>query len=831
MRRPLAFVCSLIVVTISLLVYAGILPFGKKNTLPEDGKCVTVSGRVDEIYEKYIVLKVNEILQEEPDHGSAGTEQTCTRGRVLLAVYFREAPALHLGEAVTVRGRFECFSHAMNPGQFDAHDYYTSKGYEGKLSDSELITRDGCIAPIREPLRQLRLRMKARIYKVCPDKEASVLCDLLLGDKEGLDKETKELYQNNGIAHILSISGLHISILGIGCFGLLRKLRCRKIPAAIASAVFLTLYLVMTGMSVSATRAVGMFVIRMLAFPAKRTEDPLTSLSLMAAIVLILDPASIRNVSFLLSYGAALGIYTFLPAIDALLFSGEKKERFYEEDTLKNRIRNLSKKAASATLHSLAASLAITLFTLPIQLYFFYKVSIYAVFLNLLILPCMSLLVFSGMIMLVPGLGFVSKISCLLLNAFEFLCRLSEKLPHHTWNPGRPGKLFIIIYYLIVLALTVAGRLIIASRNGYILRMLPYFSKKGKRRITRINSITEIADTTHRRSASVSEPAVHLRPTSASIASLLRPAFLLTSACFALMIFLLRFPLPVRNSCTQLYVGQGNCNVMITDAGEVYMFDGGSSSEKNCEQYIILPFLRYSGLSTIDGIFISHSDEDHINGIQELIENSSEQNLRIRGIYITPQMRSDGTENTAKLISSCEAAGVPVISISAGSQWESGTTHFACLHPDTEFLPEDPNSGSMCILAEFNCGSSDSNLDPLQSPSSRASFSLLLPGDAQGAGESALTAAIADYLAARPLDVYITAHHGSSGTTTEDFLEACRPRLAINSAGLNNSYGHPHPETLARLENAGCAHLTTYETGAVTLVFTETDIQIQTFNP
>ena len=96
---------------------------------------------------------------------------------------------------------------------------------------------------------------------------------------------------------------------------------------------------------------------------------------------------------------------------------------------------------------------------------------------------------------------------------------------------------------------------------------------------------------------------------------------------------------------------------------------------------------------------------------------------------------------------------------------------------------------------------------------------------------SALTAAIAQSLNSRHLDVYITAHHGSSGTTTEEFLEAARPRLAINSAGLGNSYGHPHPETLERLENAGCVYLTTYETGAVTLVFTETDIQIQTFNP
>ena len=806
MRRPLAFVCSLIVIFISVLVYAGVLPLRRELPLPDDGKYVTVTGRAEEIYEKYIVIKVTELTRDASRH----TDEMSIPGNVKLLVYFETAPEnIRLGETLTLTGRIEPFSHAMNPGQFDAYDYYTAKGYDAMLTDAGISIRDGKCAPVREALRQLRLKMKERIYKVCPEKEASVLCDLLLGDKEGIDKETKELYQNNGIAHILSISGLHISILGMGCFSLLRKLKCRHIPAALVSAGILVLYLIMTGMSVSATRAVGMFVIRMFSFHAKRTEDPLTSLSLMAAIVLILDPGSIRNVSFLLSYGAALGIYTFLPSVNALVFSGKEKQRFYEDDTLKKRLKDLSRKIASTTLHSFVWSIGITLFTLPVQLYFFYRVSIYAVFLNLLILPCMSLLVFSGMILMVPGLGIAGKLSCFLLNLFEFLCRCAEKLPHHTWNPGRPGKAFIILYYLIVTLLIISGKMITASRKGYILRMLPYFSRKGKRRISIADELTRKADNGG-----------------------VRPALILIAACTALMLFLIRFPLPVRNSCTQLYVGQGNCNVMITDAGEVYIFDGGSSSEKNTGQYIILPFLRYSGLSRIDGIFISHSDEDHVNGLLELIENAGSWNLGISGVYITPQMRDDGSENTEHLISSCTAAGVPVTCIRAGDTWQSGGTHFTCLHPAQNYTPEDPNAGSMCILAEFPAGTSSSARTasvPGNHQTLSSGFSLLIPGDVQKSGETALTQAIATALNGRRLDVYITAHHGSSGTTTEEFLDAAHPRLAINSAGLDNRYGHPHPETLARLENTGCTYLTTCETGAVTLTFTEAEVKIQTY--
>nr|MCR5441305.1 competence protein ComEC [Lachnospiraceae bacterium] len=252
--------------------------------------------------------------------------------------------------------------------------------------------------------------------------------------------------------------------------------------------------------------------------------------------------------------------------------------------------------------------------------------------------------------------------------------------------------------------------------------------------------------------------------------------------------------------------------------------DGGSSSEKNTGQYIILPFLRYSGLSRIDGIFISHSDEDHINGILELLENADSWNLRISGVYITTQMRDDESENTERLLSACRAAGVPITCIRAGDTWQSGDTYFTCPHPASTYIPEDPNAGSMCILAEFHAHAVS---EPGESPGT--SFSLLIPGDVQESGETALTQAISTALNGRRLDVYITAHHGSSGSTTEDFLNAAHPRLAINSAGLDNRYGHPHPETLARLENAGCTYLTTCETGAVTLTFTEAEVKIQTY--
>ena len=753
MRRPLAFACTIIIILIYIGVCCGILPIKHHINLPEDGSTLTITGRAQDITDKYIVIKTEDL----------GTYMA----------YISEIPDdLKLGEELTVKGSLSLFSHAMNPGGFDALNYYTSKGIDARLWDATITSRIGGEYFIRERLRRFRMKLENRFYNICPEKEASILADLLLGDKEGIDEETEEIFKNSGIAHILSISSLHISILGMGLFRLLRKMHMKPVPAAMCAMTVLILYGIMTGMSISAVRAIGMFTIRMLSYPSKRTADPITSLMLIAAVTLIIHPAYAMQVGFLLSYGAALGIYLFLPALTDLLDPPVEKEIFYEPEGLRKHLKKHLTNGLRATKRAFISSFGISLFTMPIQLYFFYKVSVYSVLLNLLILPCMSLLVFAAMVSLIPGLGIVASISCFLLDIFERLCRLSETLPYHTWNPGRPGKAVICMFYILAVIIIIAPKL-----HNFLEQFTP---QKPHRKILASSLTTTLT----------------------------------TALTCLIMLLILNLPLPARNTSAQLYVGQGNCNVTITDAGEVYIFDGGSTSEKNVGRYTILPYLRYNGLSEIDAIFLSHSDADHVNGIQELIDNCSEWGITIQNVYITQQMRADNTTNTNALLTACQTAGISVADIKAGDILKSGTATLTCLHPAADYVPEDPNSGSMVILAEF-----------------ASDFTLLIPGDVQGSGEDALTETISQALGSRRLDIYITAHHGSSGTTTSEFLDAARPRLAINSAGLHNRYGHPDEETLARFRATETAFLTLYETGAVTFDFSGKDVEITPFIP
>lgn len=192
---------------------------------------------------------------------------------------------------------------------------------------------------MREKLFAFRRRLHDRLAKVFPEKEASVMQTLLLGEKEEMDAEVKALYQRNGIAHILSISGLHITLLGMGCYRLLKRLGAPVRVAAAGGAMTLLLYGMMVGMSVSASRAIGMYLLQMLGIFVGRTYDMLTGVGLLAALLVLQQPERLGDVSFLMSFGAVLGICLLTP-----VFAGDGREDNVGVETASGVVAGLEEK-------------------------------------------------------------------------------------------------------------------------------------------------------------------------------------------------------------------------------------------------------------------------------------------------------------------------------------------------------------------------------------------------------------------------------------------------------------------------------------------------------
>ena len=283
-----------------------------------------------------------------------------------------------------------------------------------------------------------------------------------------------------------------------------------------------------------------------------------------------------------------------------------------------------------------------------------------------------------------------------------------------------------------------------------------------------------------------------------------------------------------------LDVGQGDSCLVQTASGDTYLFDCGSGSRSNVGKYVLIPCLKYYGISELDAVFVSHPDADHMNGILELLELAEENYIEVKQLVLPAIENEARLEQFGELIAAAsdnetestdgrddnkseEKAGenrkstidgvadnvdtgtnkqVRVAYLAAGEGWESGSTRFLCLHPESGYSADGVNAYSLCIFADFG------------------SFRLLLTGDVEGEGEKTLTEALAE----RDIsDVTIlkVAHHGSRNSTSLEFLEQIQPGVAVISCSENNSYGHPHEETLKRLEAVGTSVYRTDWYGAV----------------
>ncbi len=647
-----------------------------------------------------------------------------------------------LGSRVALRGELELYTHATNPGEWDSADYYLITSVAGRLKQAELLGSDGGKWQLREWLKQCSSRLEDRLLQALPGREASVLAAMLLGERYGLDREIKELYQNNGIAHVLAISGLHISMLGMGLYRLLRRCSCPITPAAIAGGIMILLYGEMIGWGASALRAIGMYLIRMLGEVWSRHYDMLTAMGVLAAGMVCYNPRLVYHCGFLLSFGAVAGMGMINPVLTKLVPKGKTGRTFVKK-----------------LVQGLLASLSTTLATLPIQLYFFYQIPVYGILLNLVILPLMSSLLAGGLVLMAwPGMVPVQWGVQGILALYEGSCRLAQQLPGHLWITGQPEKCQVAGYYLLLILAVMA-----LKQWGWEKREQKG-AKPGEEKFVRISGKR-------------------------------RRLVRLGSFLLAFMAVLLLTRQQDNGFClTMLDVGQGDCICVRNGQGGTYIFDGGSSSRSRAGEYVLIPYLKSQGIRRVDAIFLSHGDQDHISAVKELLTDS--EGIRLDTLYL-PQIAQPLPGALAELETQAHKAGCRVVYLSQGMGWQQGTFRLTCLWPSSGYEGES-NASSACYLLE------------------EGDFRVLLTGDVEGEGERELTRYL-QFLGVSKVDVLKAAHHGSRYSTSDTFLQTVTPRLALISAGRDNSYGHPHRELLTRLENAGCLILQTPESGAITV--------------
>ena len=680
---------------------------------------------------------------EEKEKGTRVTLKTSEGG---LTMYVKVAEdswsqgkILEPGHYIQVTGSVEEIQGRTNPGGMDMEEYYAGKGIRYHLDSPEYILIPEKENHLVNGLYHIRLKMGERLDQAFDEEEAGILKTMLLGDKSGLSSEVRVLYQRSGIVHILAISGLHIMLLAGVLEWLLQMLRVRKNISVCITILFSVMYGVLTGMSEATLRAVIMLIIMRIAFLFGRTSDMPTSMMEALLVMLIINPDSLLSTGLLMSFLAVLGVLTG-NVIGGYIFDRSSFEGLPSK--WKMRFKTFFK--------GLLISASINIWMCPLIMRSYYEVPVLSLVLNIIVVPLLTVVVACGFIVMllgrvaVPAIWICEK----LLWFYKFLCQAFLKIPGAVFPTGHIEMWQLILTYLILGAILLGTVYVLENHLSVVIRRL------GKKWRIKVFTMVLLA---------------------------------YAGLSFGTM-GLVKLGNEVSPHLAFLDVGQGDCSIVHEDYN--YIVDSGSTSWDSVGQYTLIPALKYYGMTHIRCIFISHMDEDHMNGIVYLLRNRELYGFTID--YLAVAEATEVDENFTEVLS--VLGDTQLVELSAGDVVDE---NIQVLYPFKGCAPGSGNDHSLVLEMSLR------------------EFKVLYTGDISSGVERQIVEKSGEGDQDFAQKILKCPHHGSRFSSSNEFLEWYAPDITVISCGKNNMYGHPHRETLERLNAEGTKVFRTDEVGAV----------------
>lgn len=580
-----------------------------------------------------------------------------------IIAYFQSEPDLKIGNKIYLKGKIQQFEVARNKGNFDSKKYYLSIGITTKIAVKEYYVSDDNYDFLRDKLCTLREYVVGMFSKLCDtngkDKwlygnKAGIFSAILMGDKTELDQEIKDLYSLSGIAHILAISGLHISLIGMFLYSLLRKRFSFATSSALTIAV-VTLFAITSGMGIATIRAFVMFILKLMGEILGRKYDYITAISLSALILLADNPFIIINSGFQMSFCAMITITIIWPKVVYLI-------------NIKSKIAN-----------SIVFSLCIGIFMNPVIAYNYFQLPTYSFMLNIIVVPLLGIVVISAIAG--SGMGFLSILmgktaltpGCLILEVYTFLCENVLKIPGAVIVVGKPTIKIIVLYYIVIVFFLFCFTLV---RKNYEkdCNIKEMIDENGKKVIS-----SQIILKKQRKF----DFKIRLAVVGISILS----GFFI---CYT----------PSKGLDIQFMdVGQGDGIFIKADDGTTITIDGGSNDVKNVAKYRMIPCIKASGTGVIDYAVITHADKDHISGIEEILNMNTENGLTIRNLVMPHVSYED--EAYDELLTAAKTKGIQVLYIKEGDTMKLGKVEIKCIHPDGKYISDNRNDYSTVLSLKY----------------------------------------------------------------------------------------------------------------------------------
>jgi competence protein ComEC len=482
--------------------------------------------------------------------------------------------------------------------------------------------------------------------EVSPDTGGTMLA-MVLGEKSELPDERQQLYLDSGIGHILSLSGLHLSLLGVGLYGVLRKkMTVSTWPAAILVGTLLLVYLRLIGSGISATRAAIAIVCSLIAGGLGKTYDSPSAAALGMLIILHEYPLQIAHPSFWLSFGAVLSLGLIMPELARWL----KPRRKWTK--------------------TLLSVLVVWLALMPVTAINQYVVQPYSILLNFVVVPLMSPVLLNCILVLaVAGVSLPAGavISVPVRLAFSFvdeLCRLAQKIPGNQIIVGCPsyGQLLVYVGVFAVFLFVLCRQ----NRLEWEQQEIQEHEESetgGEQKVVRVGQ---------------------------------RKRWCVLCVVSTLLATILLFGIG-RNRLEIVFldVGQGDGIFLRMPNGATMMVDGGSSSEEAVCEQVIYPSLKWAGVRKLDYLVMTHLDSDHMNGLVDLLESGFPVGCLLVSEVTMDEIEVEGVEKVAL------ENNTKVVRIGSNDSIKFGKVEIGCVSPSALTAPQTENECSVVLELKY----------------------------------------------------------------------------------------------------------------------------------
>lgn len=658
------------------------------------------------------------------------------------------------GRRITAYGKLREPPGADNPGCFDYRIYLRSRGIGYAFSAKSLEISDDGPVSVRARYKRWLFETREDFLDRFSDPEIrAFIKGVVFGDKSDISEETLEDFTANGTGHILAVSGLHTGFL----YSLLRFLqgRRRTLPAAAFVIMILIMYGDMTLWSPSTMRAVTVLTVSLLSMYARRPFDLLSAVSASALLILVIEPYQLLSTGFQMSFLALLGIAFLAEPLSH--FTGGT----YAGDML-------------------AAAVSVQAGILPLTALVFHRINILSIFINIPVIFMASVIVPGCMMILfiTMAAGTVPGFAILIIEGLsEIIMRFNSSVSAGGYFSG-----------------------LITSAGIPVLVLAYLFMMLTASEWTRIKLLRR------------------------EYRGLVR-AYLCILA-FSVCLLPAAYNTFSDDEIVFVSVGQGDCT-HIRAGGKDILIDGGGDTERNIGKDVLMPYLLANGAERAELACVTHLHTDHALGILQLsqeypvgaicIPSDYRKSLESQHVRNTETSSgkhettdTEGTDDTQQFITDL----LPEI------MKEPGKVHFI-EHGSRIHITDDVYIDTIWPIEEESGGIDidDPNEHNMVYTISYKGIKIMVTGDLLEEDELKMIEYYRNKssIQENPLkcDVLKVAHHGSKSSSSEAFLDAASPSIAVIQVGANNFYGHPHQQTIDRLEERGIPIYRTDLNGAV----------------